>query len=109
MYKFYWLDQIKSSDWNIVGEKAFYLADLMDKGYPISPGFVIPANTLWQFLERINWSDPLLANFPDSSLNFNIDDHQQWPEIVFSGFFQYQQGYWQRIVSSRLQKYSHGD
>ena len=81
MYKFYWLDQIKSSDWNIVGEKAFYLADLMDKGYPISPGFVIPANTLWQFLERINWSDPLLANFPDSSLNFNIDDYQQWQHI----------------------------
>ncbi|MEM1169151.1 MAG: putative PEP-binding protein [Cyanobacteria bacterium P01_H01_bin.35] len=81
MYKFYWLNQLESSDRKTVGEKAFYLANLMDKGYPINPGFVIPANSFWQFLQHIDWSDPLLADFPHSSLHFNINDHQQLQQI----------------------------
>lgn len=64
-----------------MGEKAFYLANLMEKGYPINPGFVIPANSFWQFLQHIDWSDPLLADFPHSSLHFNINDHQQLQQI----------------------------
>ncbi len=82
MYKFYWLNQIQSSDRKKVGEKAFYLAELMEKGYPINPGFVIPANSFWQFLQHhIDWSDPLLADFPYSSLHFNINDYQQLQQI----------------------------
>ncbi len=81
MYKFYWLNQLQSSDRETVGEKAFYLAELMEKGYPINPGFVIPANSFWQFLQHIDWSDPLLADFPHSSLHFNINDHQQLQQI----------------------------
>ncbi len=81
MYKFYWLNQLQSSDRDIVGEKAFYLANLMEKGYPINPGFVIPANSFWQFLQHIDWSDPLLADFPYSSLHFNINDYQQLQQI----------------------------
>ncbi len=84
MYKFYWLNQIQLSDRKAVGEKAFYLADLMDKGYPINPSFVIPANGFWQFLQHIDWSDPLLADFPDSSLHFNVNDYQQLQQIAQS-------------------------
>ncbi|WP_371357572.1 putative PEP-binding protein, partial [Hydrocoleum sp. CS-953] len=64
-----------------MGEKAFYLANLMEKGYPINPGFVIPANSFWQFLQYIDWSDPLLSDFPHSSLHFNINDYQQLQQI----------------------------
>ena len=81
MYKFYWLNQLQSSDRETLGEKAFYLANFMDKGYPINPGFVIPANNFWQFLQHIDWSDPLLADFPHSSLHFNINDYQQLQQI----------------------------
>ncbi|MGD1715103.1 putative PEP-binding protein [Dapis sp. BLCC M172] len=81
MYKFYWLNQLESSDRETVGEKAFYLANLMEKGYPINPGFVIPANSFWQFLQYIDWSDPLLSDFPHSSLHFNINDYQQLQQI----------------------------
>ncbi|MDY7006294.1 MAG: putative PEP-binding protein [Cyanobacteriota bacterium] len=81
MYKFYWLDKIKSSDWKTVGERAFYLAHLMEQGYPIVPGFVIPANSFWQFLQHINWSDPLLVDFPNSTLHFNVNDYQQLQQI----------------------------
>ncbi|NET25801.1 putative PEP-binding protein [Okeania sp. SIO1I7] len=81
MYKFYWLDQIKSSDWKTVGERAFYLAHLMEQGYPIVPGFVIPANSFWQFLQHIDWSDPLLADFPNSALHFNVNNYQQLQQI----------------------------
>jgi len=84
VYKFYWLDKIQSSDRKTVGEKAFYLANLMEKGYPINPGFVIPANSFWQFLQYIDWSDTLLADFPDSSLHFNINDYQQLQQISHS-------------------------
>ncbi|NET43581.1 putative PEP-binding protein [Okeania sp. SIO2B3] len=81
MHKFYWLDKIKSSDWKTVGERAFYLAHLMEQGYPIVPGFVIPANSFWQFLQHIDWSDPLLADFPNSTLHFNVNDYQQLQQI----------------------------
>ncbi|NES71989.1 MAG: hypothetical protein F6K24_45730 [Okeania sp. SIO2D1] len=81
MYKFYWLDKIKSSDWKTVGERAFYLAHLMEQGYPIVPGFVVPANSFWQFLQHIDWSDPLLTDFPNSTLHFNVNDYQQLQQI----------------------------
>ncbi|MEB3341581.1 putative PEP-binding protein [Okeania sp.] len=81
MYNFYWLNQLQSSDQEIVGEKAVYLANLMEKGYPVNPGFVMPANSLWEFLEHIDWLDPLLADFPNSSLHFNINDYQQLQQI----------------------------
>ncbi|MGK7922834.1 MAG: putative PEP-binding protein [Trichodesmium sp.] len=84
MYKFYWLNQIKLSDRKTLGDKAFYLADLTRKGYPVNPGFVIPSNIFWQFLQDINWSNPLLADFPNSSLHFNVNDYRQLQEIAQS-------------------------
>ncbi|NEP39507.1 MAG: phosphoenolpyruvate synthase [Okeania sp. SIO2G4] len=81
MHKFYWLDKIKSSDWKTVGERAFYLAHLMEQGYPIVSGFVIPANSFWQFLQCIDWSDPLLLEFPNYALHFNVNNYQQLQQI----------------------------
>ncbi len=67
-----------------MGEKAFYLAYLMQQGYPVNPGFVISANSFWEFLQGINYSDPLLADFPNSNLHFNLYDYQQLKAIAQS-------------------------
>lgn len=67
-----------------MGEKAFYLAYLMQQGHPIIPSFVIPGNSFWQFLQEIDYSDPLLADFPNSDLHFNVNDHRQLKAIAQS-------------------------
>jgi pyruvate,water dikinase len=39
----YWLDRIQPSNLPIVGNKAFNLSQLLQRGYPVLPGFVVPA------------------------------------------------------------------
>ena len=56
----------------------------MQQGHPVIPSFVIPANSFWQFLQEINWSDPLLADFPNSDLHFNANDYEQLQAIAQS-------------------------
>lgn len=67
-----------------MGEKAVYFAYLMQQGHPINPSFVIPGSSFWQFLQDINWSDSLLADFPNSDLHFNVNDYQQLRGIAQS-------------------------
>lgn len=64
------------------GDKAFYLSQVMERGYPIVPGFVVPASVGQQFLERVNWSDPLLADFPASSLHLDVHNSQQLQRVA---------------------------
>lgn len=40
---FYWLDQLASDDQVFVGDRAWQLHDLQQRGYPSLPGFVIPS------------------------------------------------------------------
>ncbi|MEZ2280563.1 MAG: putative PEP-binding protein [Microcoleus sp.] len=84
MYNFYWLDKIKPSDRDAVGEKAFYLSCLMQKNHPVIPGFVVPAKAFWQFLESIDWLEPLFADWPNSSLHLNVDEPKQLQAIARS-------------------------
>ena len=78
----YWLDKIKPSDRDYVGDEAFYRGYLMQKGHPVIPGFVIPPEFFWQFLGEINWSDPLFADLPNSSLKINVNDWRQLQAIA---------------------------
>lgn len=80
----YWLDKILPSDRDAVGEKAFYLSCLMQKNHPVVPGFVVPATTFWQFLESIDWLEPLFTDLPNSSLHLNVDEPKQLQAIARS-------------------------
>lgn len=70
----YWLSQIESVDRLWVGEKAWMLSQLKKKGYPVFPGFVIGSETWGEFLGRLDNSTSLLADFPTSSLHFDVDN-----------------------------------
>ena len=72
-----WLDQIQSAHRRPIGEKAFNLSYLAQRGYPIIPGFVLPAPTLREFLETIDWLDPLFADLANSSLHLDVDNPRQ--------------------------------
>jgi len=78
----YWLDKIQPSDRDAVGEKAFYLSCLLQKNHPVVPGFVVPAKTFWEFLESIDWLEPLFADWPHSSLHLNVDEPRQLQSIA---------------------------
>lgn len=77
MDKLYWLGQISKADREKVGDKAFYLNHLMQQGYPVVPGFVVGAKIFWEFLEGINWLEPLLGEFPHAPLYFNPHNPRQ--------------------------------
>ncbi|MBD1885174.1 putative PEP-binding protein [Microcoleus vaginatus] len=84
MKNLYWLDKIQPSDRDAVGEKAFYLSSLLQKNHPVVPGFVVPAQTFWQFLESIECLEPLFADWPNSSLHLNVDEPRQLQSIARS-------------------------
>lgn len=72
-----WLDQIQPAARSEVGEKAFYLSFLVQRGYPVIPGFTIPAPALREFLETIDWIDPLFADLANSSLHLDVNNPRQ--------------------------------
>ncbi len=82
MDNIYWLGQIQTSDQELVGDKAYYLNSLMQRGYPVVPGFVVCAKRFWEFLGSINWLEPLFADLPNSSLYFNPDNARQLQTIA---------------------------
>ncbi|HLO48496.1 MAG TPA: putative PEP-binding protein [Kamptonema sp.] len=82
MQNLYWLNQIQPSDRDTVGDKAFYLSELMQRGYPVVAGFAVTAQTFWEFLSGIDWSEPLFADLPNSSLYFNADNPRQLQAIA---------------------------
>jgi pyruvate, water dikinase len=80
--KLYWLDQIKLQDRAKVGDKAFYLSRIMQRGYPVVPGFVVPAEILRQFLENLNSSESLVADLPHSSLHLDVTNWRQLQQVA---------------------------
>ena len=81
MDNFYWLDQISSDQHLQVGDRAFHLSRLRQKGYPVIPGFVLAADWFREFLETIEWSDPLFFDLAHSSLRLNVEDARQLQAI----------------------------
>ncbi|MGM3306332.1 putative PEP-binding protein [Anabaena sp. WFMT] len=82
MEQLYWLDQIKLQDRAKVGDKAFYLSRIMQRGYPVMPGFVVSADIWRQFLETLNSSESLVADLPYSSLHLDVANWQQLQQVA---------------------------
>jgi pyruvate, water dikinase len=80
--KLYWLDQIKLQDRAKVGDKAFYLSRIMQRGYPVAPGFVVSAEVLREFLETLNSSEALVADLPHSSLHLDVNNWRQLQQVA---------------------------
>lgn len=82
MDKLYWLDQIKLQDRAKVGDKAFYLSRIMQRGYPVVPGFAVSAEILREFLENLNSSESLVADLPHSSLHLDVANWRQLQQVA---------------------------
>ncbi|MBD2047527.1 phosphoenolpyruvate synthase [Coleofasciculus sp. FACHB-64] len=82
MEKLHWLDQIQPFDRTLVGDKAFSLSRVIQRGYPVVPGFVVPATAARQFLESIQWSAPLGLDLPYSSLHLDVDNPRQLQSVA---------------------------
>ncbi|MEA5554432.1 putative PEP-binding protein [Anabaena cylindrica UHCC 0172] len=82
MEQLYWLDQIKLQERAKVGDKAFYLSRIMQRGYPVMPGFVVSADVCRQFLETLNSSESLVADLPYSSLHLDVANWQQLQQVA---------------------------
>ncbi|MGJ3252101.1 MAG: putative PEP-binding protein [Elainellaceae cyanobacterium] len=82
MKHLYWLNQVKPASRGLIGDKAFYLSLLTHRGYPVIPGFVISTSVFRDFLETINWLEPLFADLPNSSLYVDVDNASQLQAIA---------------------------
>lgn len=83
MGKLYRLDQIQPSERSLVGSKAFDLSQLLQQGgYPVVPGFVVPAIAFWEFLELLSETEPLLSDLPDSFFHVDVDSSRQLQQVA---------------------------
>lgn len=82
MDKLYWLEQIQQKDHMLVGDKAFYLSKILQRGYPVVPGFVISADVFREFLETLNKQEALVADLPNSYLRFDVNNWRQLQQIA---------------------------
>ncbi len=82
MDKLYWLNQIKLQDRTKVGDKAFQLSKLIQRGYPVLPGFVVSARVMQEFLETLNSSEALVADLPYSSFHLDVANWRQLQQVA---------------------------
>ncbi|GAB4177511.1 MAG: phosphoenolpyruvate synthase [Coleofasciculaceae cyanobacterium] len=82
MDNLYWLDRIQSSDRPLVGNKAFNLSQLSQRGYPVLPGFVVPSSAFWEFIHILSESEPLLADLPQSLFHVDVDNPYQLQQVA---------------------------
>jgi pyruvate,water dikinase len=80
--KLYWLDQIQQQDHAKVGNKAFLLSRIIQRGYPVVPGFVVSAEVLHQFWENLRSSESLIADLPHSLLHLDVADWRQLQQVA---------------------------
>ncbi|KAM3096226.1 putative PEP-binding protein [Phormidesmis sp. 146-12] len=82
MDNLYWLDQIQTKDHQQVGDQALHLSYLWQRGYAIVPSFVVSTALFREFLDSIEWSDPLFFDLAQSSLHVNVEDALQLQAIA---------------------------
>lgn len=82
MTPIYHLDQITPSERSLVGEKAFALSQLLHRGLPINTGFVVGVTCLEEFLTILRETEPLLLDWPVSSLHIEIDNYKMLQEVA---------------------------
>jgi pyruvate,water dikinase len=78
----YWLDQIQPSQRAVVGNQAFVLSQLLQRDYPVVPGFVVPAIAFWEFIESLGELEPMLADLPYSSFHVDVDNPRQLQQVA---------------------------
>ncbi|NJO71838.1 MAG: hypothetical protein HC825_09540, partial [Oscillatoriales cyanobacterium RM1_1_9] len=81
MNTLYWFHQIHPADREQVGETALHLSRLQQQNCPVLSGFVLSAPCFWEFLESIQWSDPLFVDFPQTPLYLDPQNFQQLQAI----------------------------
>jgi pyruvate, water dikinase len=64
-----------------VGDRAFYLRRIAQKGYPTLPGSIVSAQILSDFWQSQTWQEPLFAELLSSSLSLNVEDTSQLQAI----------------------------
>ncbi|MBD1851266.1 putative PEP-binding protein [Leptolyngbya sp. FACHB-711] len=74
---FFWLDQIQPHHRDRVGSKAFYLAVLRQRGYPVVPGLVVSNELFQAFLSQLEWADPTFADLPALLRHLDVDNPRQ--------------------------------
>ncbi len=82
MDNLYWLDRINLQERAFVGNQAFNLSQLLQRGYPVSSGFVVPASAFWEFIEVLGKSEPMLADLPHSSFHVDVDNSRQLQQVA---------------------------
>lgn len=65
-----------------MGKKAFHLSQLLQRGYPVIPGFVIPTSVFWDLIQLLGESEPLLADLPHSSFHVDVDNPRQLQQVA---------------------------
>ncbi len=82
MENLYWLEKINPEDCPLVGDKAFYLSRIFQKGYPVVPGFVLSASLWREFVVNLTSSESLVADLPNSSLHLDVNNWQQLQQVA---------------------------
>ncbi|MBF2063942.1 MAG: phosphoenolpyruvate synthase [Calothrix sp. C42_A2020_038] len=83
MERLYWLNQIEQQDRAKVGDKAFNLSRLLQRHYPVAPGFVISADVTREFLSNLN-TETLITDLPYSSLHLDTSNWRQLQQVANS-------------------------
>ncbi len=76
------LAELHHVDRTLVGDKAYGLGMLAQRGYRTLPGLCISAWTFRQFLQAIHWPEPLFADLPDSALYLDVNNPRQLQAIA---------------------------
>lgn len=82
MLNLYWLGQIPSTEYLLIGEKVASLNQLLQDGYPVIPGCIIPATTLRDVLKFWGKTEPLLADLYSSHLYVNLDKEEALQSVA---------------------------
>ena len=82
MDNLYWLEHIQPSDRTLVGDKAFQLSRVVQRGYPVLPGFVVSVQALFEFIQSLNGNESLVADLPHSSLHLDVDNPRQLQRVA---------------------------
>lgn len=64
-----------------VGDRAFYLSYIAQKGYPTLPGLVVSAQMLSDFWQSQTWQEPLFTELLSSSFSLNVEETSQLQAI----------------------------
>ena len=109
MEKLHWFDQLQVLNYDLVGDRAFALSQLMQLKYPVMPGFVIAKSTLEELFTILKQPGAVSDNFSYSSLDIDVDNYktlqlvtQKTRQKVLEGKLSEN---WQSLLNTATQKF----